>query len=223
MDHFKIKQQKGILSIVIILIILLTINQNSVIIKGSIYSNSQEKSFEPKKLIENPKLETNPENITVLSYKMHLKIQTNFQFKVTSTFVLRNNNTEPLNFYIIDINQNISSVFVYDPIDSLSFSWKTDESYGNRINITLRYPLLSDDMTVFYIEYELQESIYQVNQPSQYYGFDFEINHTLATNTFTLEIDLPMYGSLIESDSPAAVSPDPNRIYTEDNIVKIIW
>jgi uncharacterized membrane protein len=154
---------------------------------------------------------------------MELKLRTDFTFSVTSTLVVLNNDTESLDFFVLTIYKNISSVFVFDPIGSLSFTWKVIQTIGSTINITMRYPLLPQDITVFSITYEIDNLLYQVNDPIEYYGFDYEINHSLTAEAFNLEISLPIYASLIKTSSPSPVSPEPNKIYTEDNIVKILW
>ena len=163
------------------------------------------------------------ENETLLVHDMSVIVRLDNSLKIESTFVLTNNGTESLNYFVYIIKKNISSVFSYDPIGLLLFSWEVDTTIGNIINVTMRYPLLKDEIYVFSISYEIEDVVYHVEQPEEYYGLDFDLKHTRITNRFNLEISLPMYSELLEQSLPAPVYPTPNKISTEDNIVKITW
>ncbi len=163
------------------------------------------------------------ENETLLAHNMKLKINADFSLKITSTFVVTNNDTESLDFFAVHIGKNISSVFAYDPIGSLSFSWLINISTGSLINVTMRYPLFPDDTYVFSIEYRIDDVIYLVQEPVEYYGLDFEVIHPRKTNLFELEISLPSESVLLDQSPPEPVYPNPLRIVEEDNVVKIYW
>ncbi|HUU78640.1 MAG TPA: winged helix-turn-helix transcriptional regulator [candidate division Zixibacteria bacterium] len=163
------------------------------------------------------------ENETLLVHNMEVKVRQDNSIKITSQFILANNGTEPLEYFIFEINKNISSVFSYDPLSFLPFSWEVNPTLGNIINITMRYPLLQNDIYVFSISYEIEDAVYYVELPEEYYGFDFDTTHPRETNAFNLEILLPMYSKLSEQSLPAPVYPSPNKITTEDNVVKIVW
>jgi hypothetical protein len=96
------------------------------------------------------------ENETLLAHKMNVKVQLDESIKITSSFVLTNNDSQPIEFFLLTINKTISSVFCDDPIGSLDFGWTVDPLIGNLINITMRYPLLSNDVYVFSVSYEIE-------------------------------------------------------------------
>ena len=57
---------------------------------------------------------TSIENETLLAHNMKVKINLDNSLKVTSTFVLANNNSQPLGFFAVEISKNITSVFSFD-------------------------------------------------------------------------------------------------------------
>ncbi|MGC9777656.1 MAG: hypothetical protein HZR80_00270 [Candidatus Heimdallarchaeota archaeon] len=162
------------------------------------------------------------ENETLLHHNMEVKIRTDNSLKVTSNFVLMYSDIQPLSSYLFIVNKTIKSVFVFDPIGPLEFSWeiKGDSSI---INITMRYPLLQEQIYVFSISYEMDEVVYYVPEPSDYFGLDFVVRHKRQTDNFKLEMVLPVNHNLIEGQTPRPVSPSADKIYTEDNNVKISW
>jgi uncharacterized membrane protein len=163
-------------------------------------------------------------NQTVLAHNMEVKIYTDFQFKIVSEYVISNNGTEPLDFFALDIYKNISSVYVSDPLGSLSFNWKIIQSFENQINISFRYPLLPENLYIFSIEYQLLETVYNVEEPVEYYGFDYQVNHSLDSRDFNLNIILPFGSSLLSNDvGPLPVSPNPTKIFDENGLINIEW
>ncbi|MHA1245461.1 MAG: helix-turn-helix transcriptional regulator [Candidatus Heimdallarchaeota archaeon] len=162
------------------------------------------------------------ENQTVITHNMEVKIREDHSLKVTSTFVVANNDTLPMNYFYYEINRTISSVFVYDPIDSLDFTWQVSQAIGNAINITMRFPLLEDEIYVFSISYEIVDTLYHIGNPVAYHELDYEITHKRYSKIFNLEITLPIYSSLLDADQPAYF-PTPRRIYQEDSTIYLVW
>ncbi|NHJ87744.1 MAG: hypothetical protein FK734_19945, partial [Asgard group archaeon] len=163
------------------------------------------------------------ENETLLTHNIALKINLDNSIRITSTYVIANNDTNPLTFFVLEINKTITSVYSYDPMGPLVFSWVVDPVVGNVINISLRYPLLPDDFCVFYTSYEIENVIYKVGSPSEYYALDYEVIHPRYSKLFNLEVSLPVYALLLEEGPPDPVYPHANKIYTEDEVVKINW
>ncbi|HUT82513.1 MAG TPA: MarR family transcriptional regulator [Candidatus Bathyarchaeia archaeon] len=163
------------------------------------------------------------ENETLLTHNMIVKISLDNSIKVTSTYVIANNDSEPISFFVLEVNKTITSVYSFDPMGSLVFSWIIDPVLGNIINITLRYPLLPNDFCVFSTSYEIENIIYKVGSPSEYYALDYEVIHPRYSYRFNLEVSLPVYALLIEEGPPDPVYPHANKIYTEDEVVKINW
>lgn len=163
------------------------------------------------------------ENETLLTHNMNVKIQLDNSIKIISTFVLTNNDTQPLDFFLLSINKTITSVFCDDPIGSLDFKWSVDPIIGNLINITMRYPLLSNDAYVFLVSYEIENAIYNVEGVVNYNGLDFEVIHPRNTLNFELELCLPVYAELLTESPPEPVFPQADKIYEENEIVIISW
>lgn len=163
------------------------------------------------------------ENETLLAHNMKVKVNSDNSLKVTSTFVLTNNNSLPMTFFVIEISKNITSVFSFDPIGSLSFTWVINQTTGSLINVSMRYPLFPSETYVFSISYQIDNVIYFVQEPTEYYGLDFEIIHPRFTELFDLEMCLPTDSDLLDQSPPEPVYPQPLRVYEEDGTVKIHW
>lgn len=163
------------------------------------------------------------ENETFLVHTMEIDVQNDESLKIISTFVLANNDTQPIEYFNLEINKNISSVFCYDPIGSLAFTWMVDPIVGNKINISMGYPLLQNELYVFSVSYEIEKIIYHVDQPEEYFGLDFETKHVRKTDLFRLILNLPMYSVLLEESLPSPVFPTPTSISSEDNFLRITW
>ena len=163
------------------------------------------------------------ENQTVITHNMDVKIREDHSLKVSSTFVVANNDTQPLTHFYYEINRTISSVFVDDPIGDLPFTWQVGQAYGNAINITMRFPLLEDEIYVFTISYEISDALYHIGNPIAYHELDYEITHKRYTNAFNLKIALPIYSILLDSDQPTSYFPIPRRIYEEDSTIYLVW
>jgi uncharacterized membrane protein len=155
----------------------------------------------------------------LINHKMEFTVRTDNTIRVLSTLVIENINNESLTYFVFPINKTITSVFVYDPIGSLTFSWvlHTDSSV---LNITMRYPLLENQKYVISISYEITGMIYSVND---YYNLEFTILHLLDTQHFQLIVNLPLNHELIDETTPRPYYPEPNRVYTRDNILIIEW
>lgn len=166
---------------------------------------------------------TSIENETLLAHNMKVKINLDDSLKITSTFVLANNNSQPLGFFAVEISKNITSVFSFDPIGSLSFSWVINQSTGSLINVSMRYPLFPSEIYVFSISYQIDNVIYFVQEPIEYYGLDFETIHPRSTEIFDLEMCLPGDSNLLDQSPPEPVYPHPDRVFEEDGTVKITW
>jgi hypothetical protein len=128
-----------------------------------------------------------------------------------------------LTFFVVEISKNITSVFSFDPIGSLSFSWVINQTTGSLINISMRYPLFPSEIYVFSISYQIDSVIYFVQEPIEYYGLDFEIIHPRDTEIFDLEMCLPSESNLLGQSPPEPVYPRPIRVFEEDGTVKINW
>ncbi len=163
------------------------------------------------------------ENETLLVHTMEIDIRNDESLKIISTFVLTNNDTQPIEYFSLEINKTISSVFCFDPIGSLSFTWMVDPIVGNLINISMGYPLLQDEIYVFSVSYEIEDVIYHVDQPVEYFGLEFETKHVRNTDLFRLILNLPHYSALLEDSLPAPVFPTPTSITSEDNSIIITW
>ncbi len=163
------------------------------------------------------------ENETLLAHHMKIKVNNDHSLKVTSNYVVTNNDTQSMDFFVVEIGKNISSVFSYDPIGSLSFTWLINITTGSLINVSMRYPLFPNETYVFSIEYRIDTVIYFVQEPIEYFGLDFEVIHPRNTIQFELEVCLPTESDLLDQSPPEPVYPDPLRIVKEDGIVKIYW
>ena len=163
------------------------------------------------------------ENETLVVHTMEINVRNDDSLKIISTFVLSNNGSEPIEFFNFDINKNISSVFCYDPLGSLPFSWTIDPVVGNKINISMSYPLLQNEFYVFSVSYEIEDIIYQVDEPEEYFGLEFETKHVRRTNLFRLILNLPMYSYLLDDGIPAPLYPTPASLTSDDNFLSITW
>ena len=163
------------------------------------------------------------ENETLLVHTMELNVRNDNSLKIVSSFVLTNNDSIPISHFYFQIKKNISSLFCYDPLGSLPFSWKVDSTLGNEVNITMNYPLLQDDTYVFSISYEIEDVIYHVEKPEEYFGLDFETTHIRKTDQFNLILNLPMNSYLLEETLPAPVYPTPSFINSDGNFLIITW
>ncbi|HUT82511.1 MAG TPA: hypothetical protein VMZ29_15025 [Candidatus Bathyarchaeia archaeon] len=159
----------------------------------------------------------------ICNHKMEVKIRSdNSTVKIISTLIIENNNSEPIFHYLFTINKTISSVFVYDPIGPLEFSWSV-KSDSSILNITMRYPLLEGLKYVFSVSYELYDIIYFNLEPLEYFSLEYFVLHTMITEQFILEISLPLNYGLIDTESPRPTIPSPDRVFTDEKIVKIVW
>ncbi len=163
------------------------------------------------------------ENETLLKHNMNLKVQLDYTIKIVSTFVLTNNDSLPIDFFLLTINKTITSVFCDDPLGPLDFTWTVDPAIGNIINITMRYPLISNDAYVFLVSYQIENAIYFVDGVISYYGLDFEVIHPRNTINFELELCLPVYAELLAESPPEPIFPNADKVFEENEIVIIIW
>ena len=163
------------------------------------------------------------ENQSFLTHNMEVRISQENSLKITSTFLLSNNDTNPLYYFVLEINQSISTVFVYDPIGALAFTWIVNPTFNNIINITLRYPIDHADTYLFSVSYEMNNIIYYVQEPVEYSELDLEITHPRNSDYFNLEVILPFDNFLIDETSPPPLIPTANQIYEEDNRIYIVW
>ena len=159
----------------------------------------------------------------IIYHNMEVKIQLDHSLHVASSLVIENSENATIDYFQYVINDSISNVFVSDPIGSLEFSWNIFED-SSVINITMRYPLLEGQKYVITIAYFLTElQPFFIQEPSEFYTLEYAIFHYLTTQKFDLEIHLPLGYGLITGESPRPTYPIPERVYTEDNIVKISW
>jgi len=163
------------------------------------------------------------ENETLLSHTMSVAIQIDLSIKITSTFVLANNDSTPLSYFLLNLNMTIYSVFCYDPLGSLDFQWLVLPGTGNLINISLRQPILPENIYVFSVTYLLEKLIYHNEGALDYYGLDFEMVHPRDTRTFILEMSLPVYANILKDSPFDPIIPAANKIYKENEIVTIEW
>ncbi|NHJ48545.1 MAG: winged helix-turn-helix transcriptional regulator [Asgard group archaeon] len=163
------------------------------------------------------------ENETLLSHNMNVRIQEDNSIKITSTFVLTNNNSVQKDYFLLIINKTITSVFCYDPIGSLEFSWEVNPIDGNLINITLRYPVFPDEVYVFSVSYYIEDALYHVEGLVEYYGLDYELVHPRNTEVFNLEICLPKDATLLSESPPDPVFPNADKVFEDNGIFKIQW
>ncbi len=162
-------------------------------------------------------------NETLLTHNMIVEINQENTLEITSTFVLTNNDTQPLNFFIFIINKTIDSVFCFDLIDSLQFIWSVNPVTGNLINVTLRYPLLQDEIYAFSVSYKIKETVYHVEAILEYFELNYGVVHPRNSLTFNLELLLPIYAKLLDEDPLEPLFPKPSRISEENDIIKISW
>ncbi len=159
----------------------------------------------------------------IIYHNMKVKIQLDFRLRVESTLVIENSDNISIDYFQFIINDSISNVLVTDPIGSLEFSW-TVFTESSALNITMRYPLLEGQKYVITISYFLSHLMpFYVQEPYEFYTLEYAIFHYLTTQRFDLEISLPLGYGLIESTNPRPTYPIPERVYVEDNIVKISW
>ncbi len=159
----------------------------------------------------------------IIYHSMEVKIQLDFSLHVESTLVIENSENTTIDYFQYVINDSISNALVSDPIGSLEFTWNIFED-SSVLNVTMRYPLLEDQKYVITIAYFLSDlEPFLVEEPSEFYTLEYAIFHYLLTQTFDLEISLPLGYGLITSVSPRPTYPIPERVFTEDNIVKISW
>jgi len=159
----------------------------------------------------------------IIYHNMEVKIQLDFRLRIESSLVIENSENTSIDYFQYVINDSISNVLVSDPIGSLEFTWTvfTDSSV---LNITMRYPLLEGQKYVITISYFLSQLMpFYVQEPYEFYTLEYAIFHYLTTQRFDLEISLPLGFGLIESVNPRPTYPIPERVYEEDNIVKISW
>ncbi|RLI72169.1 hypothetical protein DRO91_04775 [Candidatus Heimdallarchaeota archaeon] len=182
----------------------------------------------PPIIINNPSLEVIQGHF-ILYHTMGLKIQNDYSLQVISTLVVENNDSQPIDFFIFLINKSVNTVFVYDPIGPLSFTWtKNDATHSSALNISMRYPLLEDDKYVLSISYEIDPSaqatyLFFISDFGGYYNLEFPLIHSIRTEHFQLEISLPGGHLLLSGPSPRPVFPSPTKIDIVDNHVKLIW
>ncbi len=187
-------------------------------------NSKQQRIPAPNRLFTTNELSPNAiENETLLVHTMEIDIQNDESLKIISTFVLTNDDTEPIKYFCLEINKTISSVFCYNPIGSLPFTWIVDPIIGNKINISIGYPLLQGEIYVFSVSYEIEDIIYHVDQPEEYFGLEFDTRHIRKTNLFRLILNLPHYSILLEGSIPVPVFPTPVSISSEDNFLRITW
>ncbi len=162
-------------------------------------------------------------NETLLSHVMEVDIQIDFTVKVTSTFVLANNNSYPISNFLLTINMTIFSVFCSDPLGPLDFQWMVAPEFGNLINISMRFPLLSNNIYVFSVTYVIDHIIYHNEGSLDYYGLDFEVTHPRNTETFVLDLSLPVYATIVKDAPFEPIFPSANKIYKENEVVTVEW
>ena len=162
-------------------------------------------------------------NETLFTHKMKVKINQENTLEITSTFVLINNDTQPLNFFTFIINKTIDSVFCFDLIDSLQFIWLVNPVTGNLINVTLRYPLLQDEIYAFSVSYKIKDTVYRVLGIPEYFELNYGVNHPRNSLAFNLELLLPIYAEILDIERLEPLFPKPSKISEENDIIKISW
>ncbi|MHA1555839.1 MAG: helix-turn-helix transcriptional regulator [Candidatus Heimdallarchaeota archaeon] len=162
-------------------------------------------------------------NETLLAHNMNLEIHQENIIEVISTFVLANNDTQPLNFFAFTINKTIDSVFCFDLIESLQFIWSVNPKIGNLINITLRNPLLLDEICAFSVSYKIRDKIYPIEGALDYLELNYEVSHPRNSITFNLDLFLPIYAEVLDEDPLKPFFPSPSKISEENDIIKIRW
>ncbi|NHJ86306.1 MAG: winged helix-turn-helix transcriptional regulator [Asgard group archaeon] len=204
----------NIISLMVLLLIPISLNPSSQNISYIAATDPTfETSFTP----------TSIENETLISHNMEVKVLQDYTVKVISTFVVANNDTDPMEYFAFEVRKTISSVFVYDPLGNLDFSWVIGDPYINLINVTMRFPLLTEDIYVFTVSYETDDPVYEILEPLEYYELDYVINHPRDSVDFNLEIILPVYHQLIDVEQPAPAYPLPLRLIVEDEVVRVQW
>lgn len=161
--------------------------------------------------------------IQLLTHNLEVKLQPDGSSRVISTFAVTNNDSQPISYFMLELNETISSVYAFDPIGSLPFTWTVLEGNNNLINVTLRYPLLEENIYVFSVSYEKENVLFHIQEPTEYYEFGFEVFHYYPSDQFNLEVVLPVGGKLLEDETQKSVAPTPNKIFTEDSLVKVRW
>ncbi|MBN1330097.1 MAG: winged helix-turn-helix transcriptional regulator [Candidatus Heimdallarchaeota archaeon] len=216
------KQHKSILVLILLAFLLLPLLTQSLTLQNSITT------LTPTRMIldNDPPLINNFSNLneTLIKHSMSVKINQDNSLAITSTFVLANNDTKPLNFFVFIINKTIDSVFCFDLISSLPFTWTVNTQFGNKLNVTLRYPILENEIYAFSLSYKIRDIIFQVEGAFEYLELDLEIMHPRNTLSFNLEMNLPIYAELLEAEEPLKpFFPTPIRVREENSIVTIIW
>jgi uncharacterized membrane protein len=159
----------------------------------------------------------------IIFHNMEVKIQLDYRLRVESTLVIENSENVTIDYFQYVINDSISNVFVSDPVGSLEFTWNIFED-SSVLYVTMRYPLLEGQKYVITIAYFLSELVpFLIQEPSEFFTLEYALFHYLETHRFDLEISLPLGFGLITTDSPRPTYPIPERVYEEDNIVKITW
>jgi len=165
----------------------------------------------------------------LLYHTMEVKITNNYALKVLSTVILENNESQPIETFLFMVNKSINTVFVFDPIGPLNFTWKKDDlTHSSVLNISMRYPLLENNKYVFSISYEIDSSalaayLYHISDFGGYYNLEFPLRHSITTLHFRLEISLPVAHSLLPGPSPRPVFPTPTGIELEDERITLVW
>jgi len=162
-------------------------------------------------------------NETLIKHNIIIKINQDNSLEITSIFVLANNDTKPMNFFIFTINKTIDSVFCFDLIDPLHFTWTVDSQIGNILNITLRYPLQENDIYAFSVSYKIKDIIFQIEGVLNYLELDFDVIHPRNTIKFNLEMELPIYAELLDEEPLKPYFPIPINVKEENNIIRIKW
>ena len=161
-------------------------------------------------------------NTTIYSHTMELRFQSDFTVSAVSTIIFENIDLESQTHFHFAINKTITSPFVFDPYGSLSFTPKVFEN-SFEMNITLRYPLLANQMCVIHISYELVIELVHNQEPNEYYIFQFPFRHYRDLNMFNLEIYLPINNDLALDETPYAVLPTDATRVIDSGLVKITW
>lgn len=158
-------------------------------------------------------------NLTRLLYQINFNLELNAKdISITTHSTYRNDANSSIKnvIHIIDVNtifieSRISTILVHDSEGELYFEWFALSDY-QLLNISLRYPILSEEVTTFTVSYLLEDAVLKNPEILE----DYIIRWTLTIHEISEQLSfilaLPNKFTLSNSSLVPALEPDADYI-----------
>ncbi|HUU77220.1 MAG TPA: winged helix-turn-helix transcriptional regulator [candidate division Zixibacteria bacterium] len=167
-------------------------------------------------------------NLTRLLYQINFNLELNAEdISITTHSTYRNdaNNSIKNIIHIIDVDtifveSRISTILVHDSEGELFFEWFALSDY-QLLNISLRYPILSEEVTTFTVSYLLEDAVLKNPEILENYIIRWTLTNHEISEQFSFILALP--NKFILSNSSYVPSLEPEADYISIDGTRFEW